>query len=119
MRFEERELKPSAEPVPASELEPGAVYFSVTFVDEEMMIPVMETVVFVGRDLEPGDVGQLYFQDADSYQRGIQYGSVSEDEQATFYIGPENEMGHIFEYESALDILMMCSLRRRGLLPAE
>jgi hypothetical protein len=78
----------------------------------------METVVFVGRDLEPDDVGQLYFQDVDSYQRGVQYGSVAEDEQAAFFIGPENEMEHIFDYENALEILMMCSLRRRGLIPA-
>jgi hypothetical protein len=118
MLFEQREVNPYAEPVPAAELEAGTVYFAVTFVDQEMLIPVMETVVFVGRDLEADDAGQLYFQDVDSYQRGVQYGAVPEDEQANFYIGPEAEMGHIFEYERALDILMVCSLRRRG-VPVE
>jgi hypothetical protein len=51
MRFESRELKPYAEPVVAAELKEGSVYFAVTFADEDTLIPTMETVVFVGRDL--------------------------------------------------------------------
>jgi hypothetical protein len=117
MRFE-RELKPYAEPVPANRLREGSVYFSVTFVDEEMLIPTMETVVFIGRNLEPGGVGQLYFQDVDSHRRKIRYGAVAEDEHAIFFAGPENEINHIFEYERALELLMLCSLRRSE-APAE
>ena len=41
MHFEGRELKPYAEPVTASELKQGSVYFSVTFADDDMTIPVM------------------------------------------------------------------------------
>ena len=115
MLFEQREVNPYAEPVPVNELEVSGVYFSVTFCDQEMLIPAMETLVYIGRDLESGDVAQFYFQDIDSFQRGVQYGSVNQEEQATFYIYPEEELSHVFDYERALDILMVCSMRRRGI----
>ncbi|HEX6731297.1 MAG TPA: hypothetical protein VF074_14835, partial [Pyrinomonadaceae bacterium] len=67
---------------------------------------------FIGRDLEPEDVGQVYFQDVESYREGFQYGSDVTDEWATFESGSENELGHIFQFERALESLMCCSLRR-------
>lgn len=112
MRFEARELKPYAEPVSASELKEGAVYFSVTFADDDMYVPVMQTMYFVGLNLHQGDVGRVYFQDIDSYQRGIRYESVTEDDHATFITCSEDELNSVFEYEQALDVLMRCSLRR-------
>lgn len=113
MRFEERELKIYSEPISASELIEGSVYFFVNFVDEEMLLPTMEPFIFVGKDLDEDDVGRVYFQDVDSYRQGVRYDSTSDDNLATFYSGSEKELGHIFEYERALDVLMVCSLRRR------
>jgi hypothetical protein len=112
MRFEARELMPYGEPVSAAELKEGSVYFVVTFVDEEMLIPAMETVVFVGRNLEAGDVGKMYFQDVHSYRAGIRYGPDAEDEWAEFQTASDDGVNHIFEYERALDQLLKCSLRR-------
>ena len=113
MRFEERELKPYAEPISASELKEGSVYFSVTFIDDDMLIPLIETLVFIGRDLEPGDSGQVYFQDIGSHQRGVRYGKHLEGDHANFLAGSENELGHLFDYEHAFDVLMKCLLRRQ------
>jgi hypothetical protein len=113
MRFEGRELKPYAEPVSAGELKEGGVFFFVNFIDEEMLLPSMEPMVFVGRDLEPGDVGQVYFQDLDSYRQGFRYDRTSEEHPTTFYTGSENELGHIFDFDRALDVLLACSLRRQ------
>jgi hypothetical protein len=98
VRFEGRELKSYAEPVSAAELKEGSVYFALTFVDEDMLIPTMETLVFAGRDLEPGNVRKFYFRDVDS-----------EDE----WDYTASNINHIFEIEHALDQLMACSLRRR------
>lgn len=53
LRFEARALRSYAEPVSPGELKEGEVYFSLQFVDEEMLVPVMETWVFVGRNLDP------------------------------------------------------------------
>ena len=113
VRFEGRELKPHAEPVSASELREGSVYFALNYVDDERLIPVMDTRVFIGRNLEADDEGKAYFQDVDSHRDGVRYDPADKDNWATFYVDSENELHHIFEYEQALEELMKCSLRRR------
>lgn len=109
MRFEDRHLKPYAEPISATELKEGTVYFSVTFVDDAMCIPIMETLVFIGKK----EKGYLQFQDVESYRRGVRYDSATDDDQATFFQCFDDELKNIFEYEHALDVLMHCSLRRK------
>ena len=56
LRFAARKLKPYSEPVSASELQVGATYFAVGFLDEAMLIPTMEPIVFIGTDLAQGGV---------------------------------------------------------------
>lgn len=115
MKFEERELKPYAEPVEVGELVPGKVYFSVTFLDEEMLIPKLEPLVFLGMNLEPGDSGKVWFQDFESHASGTKLDSSTEDEPGAFFCGDEHQTGHIFTFERALDVLMVCALKRRKL----
>jgi hypothetical protein len=111
--FESRELKPYAEPVSADEIRAGSVYFSVNFVDGDMLYPTLEPVVFVGVDLDDDEVGMAYFQDLDSYRRGVRYDDTGKDAEATFSKGSVKELNHIFEFERALEVLMACSLRRK------
>jgi hypothetical protein len=113
MRFEARDLMPYAEPVSAADLREGAVYFSVNYADDEMLIPLVETLIFIGGDLEPGDSGQVYFQDVGSHREGVRYGVATDEAPARFFTGSQHEVKHIFEYEHALEVLMRCSLRRR------
>jgi len=112
MRIEARELKPFTEPVLSNELQEGRTYFSLTYADEDMLIPILTPLVFVGRNLADGQAA-LYFQDIDSYRQGIRIDSTDEDRSATFDICLENEIIHIFTYEYALDELLHCSLRRK------
>ena len=114
MYFAGRELKPYAEPISADDLRQGEVYFSLNYVDEKLLIPLLEPLVYVGSNLESEDIDQAYFQDVDSYRQGVTYSSRTKDDTAIFYHGPENGMKHIFKYEAALDQLMRCSLRRRN-----
>ena len=51
MRFEERELKPCAEPFPPENLKIGETYFAVLFLDDDGVVPVLEPLVFIGRKL--------------------------------------------------------------------
>lgn len=113
MRFEARELKTHAEPISVDDLNEGAIYFFVSFADEDMLIPVMDTVVYIGENLEPGDSDQVYFQDILSFKRGVEYGGEGDGDHALFQTGSKNELGHVFDYEHALDQLLACSLRRR------
>ena len=116
MRFEAREIKPYGEPVSASSLKVGDVYFSVQFVDRDTLLPNMETWVFLGRRLDAEDVeDRLYFQDLDSYRQGIRYDSENT-EDAQFQVPTENNINHFYEYERALERLMECSLRRKKVL---
>jgi hypothetical protein len=113
MRFEERELKTYAEPVTATDLVAGQVYFSVQFADDQLLIPIMETWVFAGRKLRTGDTEDvLYFQDLESYLQGVRHGT-SGDNEARFQIAMPTAINQIFDYEHALDELMKCALRRR------
>ncbi|NJL27101.1 MAG: hypothetical protein HC897_04050 [Thermoanaerobaculia bacterium] len=113
MRFEARELKPYAEPVSKEKLAEGEAYFFLNFVDDDMLFPEFHPVVFIGRDLEAEDVGQVYFQDLGSYREGIRYSTATGDSEAIFYTGSQEELGHVFEFEKALDGLLECSLRRQ------
>lgn len=118
MVYFEHELKPYAEPVLAAQLKEGSIYFFVNFIDDELLIPTMEPFVFVGRNFEPGDDGRVYFQDVYSYRAGIRYEmaeSANEESSAEFHTGSEAELGHVFEYEQALDVLIACSLRRKSM----
>ena len=114
MRFEERLLKPYAEPVSFSELRQGVIYFSVSYLDDQLLMPTVEPLIYVGENLDAGDVGSvLYFQDVSSYRRGIRRDSPSKEDEATFFAVSEGKMPPIFEYERALDELLRCALRRR------
>lgn len=109
----ERKLKPYAEPISADELVEGRTYFLVNFIDKDGLIPTVETMVYVGKNLETTDTNQVYFQDVESYGRGIRYGSTEDGECASFQTGSADELGHVFDYEHALDVLLACSVRRK------
>lgn len=115
MRFEARELKEYAEPVTAADLQGGRVYFAVQFLDEQMLIPTVEPFIFLGKNLRTGDVDRLYFQCFESYSRGVRLESATANDQYSFQVTSEQGIKHIFEYDHALDVLMICALRRRQL----
>lgn len=111
MYFDGRELKPYAEPVTPSALREGETYFMVQFVDVEMLVPVVEPVVYVGKNLEAEDVNQFYFQDASAFLAGVRLENGVSDG-ALLYKQAEGEMSHVFEFEKGLNVILACSLRR-------
>ncbi len=113
MNFDTRDLKPYAEPVAASSLAEGREYFSVQYADEDMLIPVIETWVYLGKDLEKAGDQLLYFQDIESYRQGVRYNSAGSD-RAVFQVAEPGKANHIFQFDHALDELMKCSVRRNS-----
>jgi hypothetical protein len=113
MRFEARELKPYAEPVVPEELREEEAYFSLQYVDEELLVPILLALVFIGRNLAEGDVDLMYFQDYESFGQGLRYSPAAAEELTEFHVFGPKDISHIFEYEHALDELMKCALRRR------
>jgi hypothetical protein len=115
MRFEGRDLTPHARPVEASELVEGTTYFAVQFLDDQMLVPKLEPLVYIGADLIPGDERLIYFQDAESHRHGVRLHSDSESDIVPVFYGLQPiQLNHIYEFEDALDVLLHCSLRRRG-----
>jgi hypothetical protein len=57
MRCEAREIKPDTEFVKVVDLVVGRVYFDVTYVDYDMIVPEITPLVFIGRDLHPDEAG--------------------------------------------------------------
>lgn len=114
MRFEERELRDYAVPVTADSLQKEHVYFSLQFADEELLIPILQPLVFLGKHILRGP-DLLHFQNFESYCQGIRFDPAKENDQHLFQVAAPNSLNHIFEFEEALNILLMCSLRRRGL----
>ena len=125
--FEGRELKPYGDFVRSADLVVGRVYFRMSYVDADSVLPELAPLVFLGRDLDSQERG-LYFQDAPSYLGGERYDAVNwsgeaavpEDLPATwrgpnseFHVMPDSEYSSVFEYEGALDELLGCSLRRK------
>ncbi len=117
MHFEARELTTYASPVHTGDLVVGEYYFQLTFIDDDMCIPSMNTVVYIGQDIMPGDARQFYFQDADSYVDGMRI-SDGDNSGITLHCCDENSLNNVFEFEHALEGLMRCSLRRKNDKPA-
>ncbi|MFZ0859505.1 MAG: hypothetical protein WB781_19610 [Candidatus Sulfotelmatobacter sp.] len=108
----ERELPTYAEPVSATDLKIGETYFSVQYLDEDLLFPTVETLVLAGKDQDAERGVVFCFQDLGSWQQGIRHGSADATE-AVFYFQGERNLRHIFEYERAVDELIKCALRRQ------
>ena len=113
LRFEARNLKSYAEPISKSDLKEGEVYFALQFADEDLLIPIMHPYVFVGTDLDEGDKDLFYFQDFEFYSAGVRWPPTSEEDRMAFHVYGPTEGKHLFDFERALDRLLVCSLRRK------
>jgi len=112
--FPATELPPYIEPVSPQDMQKGRVYFSVQFLDRNLLVPRLYPLIFLGHDLDGDSTNLRYFQDFDSYLAGERYGKHGEEQSACFEVcGPEGGQ-HICDYEHALLVLMSCALKRRG-----
>jgi len=112
MHFEGREIKPYSAPVESGSLQEGQIYFSVTFVDEDMLIPELLPLVFIGSEVGDEGADEYFFQDAESYRAGIRIESAQDTDQVDLFCCGESGLNSVFEFERALDVLLRCSLRR-------
>ncbi|HKI87366.1 MAG TPA: hypothetical protein VKA53_11545 [Thermoanaerobaculia bacterium] len=113
MRFEAREIKPYIEPDPAEELEVGTVYFQLNYLNPDCLLPDITPWVYLGRDLNEGEDGALYFQDAASYRDGVRISDPDRREEAIFQLVQSDNQNVMYEFEKALEQLMRCSIRRQ------
>lgn len=91
------------------------VYFSLTFLDDRMLFPILEPIVFIGENLGPGEEGRLYFQDLESYRQGHRFDQQAMPDSARVFVATRGQIKHVFELENAVRVLVDCVARRRGL----
>lgn len=108
MVFDDADVPTRSEPIRPDQLKTGEVYWAIRFVDQAMSIPSLEPRVFIGRDLEKGDRGLLYFQDAQSYFNGA--GTQADGHIVTV---DEIEATYLFDFDSALERLRRCRQQRK------
>ena len=99
MRFEAREIRSYAEPASAEELRAGEVYFAVNLEDPKLPVPFVKPVMFLGRNLEEGDIELLYFQSFETHAAGVRFTPHGDHEADAFHARGPEDLNHIFEYE--------------------
>jgi hypothetical protein len=104
--FGARELTRYPHEIRASDLAVGETYFRVDYRGPELCDPALEPLEFMGTE-----EGRLLFRALDST------GSGAGDAPYQSFPVRGGTVSGVFEYERALEQLMLCSLRRRGLLP--
>jgi hypothetical protein len=114
--FPATELKPYAEPVSPQEMHVGRVYFALQFSGRGLLVPHLYPLIFLGHDLDSDSTNLRYFQDFDSYLAGVRYGTQGQENSECFQAYGAEEGNHIFDYEHALQALMSCALKRRGIV---
>ena len=113
--FETREIPTYAQFARSDQLIVGETYFHVSYVDHDMTIPIVSSLTFIGKNLLDDEVSTLYFQDVESYRAGIRITDENPDlDSGWFETWPEGRQS-ICEFENALELLMLCSLRRKGM----
>ncbi|GAA0680703.1 hypothetical protein GCM10009429_00790 [Dyella marensis] len=111
--FDQREIPPYAQYVSSNELAIGETYFHVTYVDQDMMIPTVSSLVYIGRNLGDDEVNTIYFQDVESYFAGLRITDKNPDPDSMRLESFPGDSPSVLEFEYALECLMLCSLRRK------
>ena len=105
--------------VKPEQLEVGAVYFISGCVDRDMLVPFVQPMVFIGRNLAAGDDAddrRWYFQDYESYRDGVRHHGGSGDRaDAEFVVYPTDGDLSVHDLETVIARLGECLSRsRRG-----
>lgn len=103
-------------PIQAIELVVGEIYFTVHYVDNDMLLPVMETLVYLGSSITNEFKDRLVFQDLDSYTDLGIYPNNEEPhptEKLNIYSWATNSFKGIYNLDDVVIILKACSERRK------
>jgi hypothetical protein len=104
-------VAPYGEPVEETALRKGDFYFMVTYLDEAMLIPVVKTLAFLGKDVDRKSKGSLWFQDAESFTDRGAY-PRNKKGKVDIYKCEKSGLSNIYELDKALKSLTRCLQRR-------
>jgi hypothetical protein len=113
MFFPAREIKPYAESICKEALVVGDDYYTVVFYDGDMTLPKMETLIYLGETT----VEQQSFK----VRRWVEGGGVYVFREVHAYhseklghdfVFNSDELAGVYTFEAALEVLMLCALKR-------
>ena len=82
----------------------------VTCFDDEMLIPEIKTLVYLGKNIENDKIGSYYFQDYESYK---QIGAFPQNRQGCgeVFALPEKGLVNIRDLTGVIEFLRRCAER--------
>lgn len=98
---------PQHQKVTASNLAHGMLCFMVSFVDPEMLIPILETLIFEGRN----ELGDFKFRNATSVFLGESDEAAAAAARIVFC--EEKDLAGLEDLDGAVKILSVCADQRR------
>ena len=81
------------------------VYFMISFLDRDMRVPEIATVVYLGRDIFHENDAKHYFQEYSQFVEG------SARREAAIIAAAEDNLMNFFDYEGASQLVRMCGIR--------
>lgn len=112
-RFAGRELSHDVAAVTVSELQRDVVYFDVRFLDKNDLIPMMEPLSFTGDRITIDGSARFCFLPLGPYYPRPEPELKAEYRQEGPVSMSRSGLTTLFTFDGALEILMLCSLRRR------
>ena len=109
-------VKPYSTPVLAERLVRGSAYYILSYFDDDLTIPEIRTIVYIGKNVDDVEDGMFYFQNFESYFRLGSYPNHRHGDGEVFRF-PETGLATVFELPEVVNSLKSCI--RRSRLPDE
>lgn len=93
--------------IDSNKLIKGNCYFIVSYFDDGMCIPDVETYIFVGVNLleENNDITYWYFQDAESYEKYGEFSQIQDKSSREVLRVDKEALEMIYDYHGLIEVL--------------
>lgn len=106
--------RPPIRPVSVADLKKGNVYISVSYLDEQLLVPIVETLIFLDVDIFREGCDLLFFQHAESFFERGEFVPGASDREELLVAEPDG-LNNIFTVPNGSDALTLCAGRWRRL----
>jgi hypothetical protein len=95
------------------EFSPGQLYFMVQYIDPDLLVPVVQSVIFIGKNVDGEGEDLWYFQDVESHSTLGEYPNA-EVGPGDIFVLPEEGLSSIVVLDAVVKDLSECLDRRKA-----
>lgn len=95
------------------EFSPGKLYFMVQYIDSDLLVPVVQSVIFIGKNVDGEGEDLWYFQDVESHATLGEYPNA-EVGPGDIFVLPREGLSSIVVLDAVVKDLSECSGRRKA-----